>query len=342
MSSIEREAAQDGLGPALRRRFLSVPALVSLVVAVLFVLFLATRFDLDWGKTWANIRGMDLALYGAGLAAYYASFFVRGLRWRLLVQNAGLHTHEGANLPSAARFAQLIIIGWFVNSIAWLRMGDAYRAYALSREAKVDVPSSLGTVLAERVMDMFAVLVLALAGVAWFSATSGAGVVERVLIAALLMAGALAALLFFMKKFGARLARRLPDRIERGYQAFQDVTMDSLAQFPAVMALGLIGWLLETARLYLVVQALDLSITLPLALVAALGHAILSAVPTPGGVGAVEPGVTGLLALGMERSDAASVTLADRTITYLSVLVIGGIAMLLWQASIARRERRAR
>ena len=116
--------------------------------------------------------------------------------------------------------------------------------------------------------------------------------------------------------------------------------MGSMAQLPAVMALGLAGWLMEAARLYLVIQSLDLSIALPLVLVVALGHAILSTVPTPGGVGAVEPGVTGLLALGMERSDAVSVTLVDRTITYLSILVFGSIALLLWQASIARRNRK--
>ena len=69
-----------------------------------------------------------------------------------------------------------------------------------------------------------------------------------------------------------------------------------------------------------------------------IGHAILSTVPTPGGVGAVEPGVTGLLVLGMDRSDALSVALTDRTITYLSILVFGGIAMLLWQASYRRRN----
>ena len=47
--------------------------------------------------------------------------------------------------------------------------------------------------------------------------------------------------------------------------------------------------------------------------------------PTPGGVGAVEPGITGLLLLGMDSSQAAAVAISDRSITYLSVLVIGGI-----------------
>ena len=283
---------------------------------------------------------MNPALYAAGLAAYYSSFILRGIRWRLLVQNAGIVSQDGAALPSAPRFSQMIIIGWFVNSISVLRMGDAYRAYTLSREAKVGMASSLGTILAERVTDMFAILALLLVGVAGFSASGDASVVIRVPAVALLMTTALVVLLFVMRTFGVRLAGRLPSGLAGRYRAFHDVTLGSLRQLPALMALGLGGWLLEATRLYFVVQALDLSISLPLILIVALGHAILSAVPTPGGVGAVEPGVTALLVLGLERSDALSVTLVDRTITYLSILAVGGVTMLLWQSSIARRNRK--
>ena len=339
-SPTQEDVTQEGLGRTLRKRLLSVPTLTSLAIAALFVLFLATRFEFDWDEISSNIRGMDPALYAAGLAAYYASFVLRGLRWRLLVRNSGLDSQEGASLPSAPRFSQLIIIGWFVNSIAVLRMGDPYRAYALSREAKVGMAPSLGTILAERVTDMFAILALLLVGVAGYSASGDASVVVRVLAAALLMTAALVVLLFVMKRFGVRLAGRLPSAIARRYRAFHDVALGSLRQLPALLTLGICGWLLEAARLYFVVQALDMSISLPLILIVSLGHAILSAVPTPGGVGAVEPGVTALLVLGLERSDALSVTLVDRTITYLSVLVIGGVTLLLWQSSIARRNRK--
>ena len=97
---------------------------------------------------------------------------------------------------------------------------------------------------------------------------------------------------------------------------------------------------MEMARLYLVVQALDLSISLALVPVAALGHAILSTVPTPGGVGVVEPGLTGLLLISLERSDAASVVVVDRSITYLSVILVGGLVFLLRQISQARQKRK--
>ena len=55
--------------------------------------------------------------------------------------------------PSLWKFSQLILIGWFVNSIAWLRLGDAYRAYALSEDSDKKFSWSLGTVFAERMVD---------------------------------------------------------------------------------------------------------------------------------------------------------------------------------------------
>ena len=159
------------LAPAisLRRRVLSLPTLLSFVVAAAFVFFLATRFELDWGVTWQNLRSMDLRFYALALALYYVSFSFRGLRWRLLAKNAGLEDRPGTRLPSALRCASLIVAGWFVNSIAWLRLGDAYRAYLFSEESRAGFSWSLGTVLAERMMDMatvaavLAVSVLALA-----------------------------------------------------------------------------------------------------------------------------------------------------------------------------------
>ena len=328
------------LPQSLRRRFLSLPTLLSFIVAVAFIAFLATRFDLDWDKTWDNVRTMDPGRYLLAFAAYYLSFVFRGLRWRVLATTAGIEELPGTRLPSVLKTSQLIVMGWFVNSVAWLRLGDAYRAYAFSEESKGSFSWSLGTVLAERVVDMVTVLVLLIVGATLFSIThesSGAG---YIVAAGAIMAFALAALIVIMRGYGARLARLLPDRIESAYHRFHEGTMGSLGRrsLPLIFGLGVIGWTLEAARLYFVVAALGLTIGIPHLLVVALGHAILSTVPTPGGVGAVEPGVTGLLVLSMAREDALSVALVDRSITYLSVIVLGGLAFLLWNVSRRRRS----
>ena len=335
-----RDSGDNSPSVSLRQRVLSPYTLLSLVVAVAFLYFLAVRFDLDWEQTWNNIRALDPVLYVLALLLYYLSFAFRGFRWRILSRSAGIEEIPNSRTPSAWRYSQLIVIGWFVNSVAWLRLGDAYRAYALSDEAKTGFSWSLGTIFGERVMDMVAVFVLIVVGALAFSLTADFSGTVYVVGAAFVMALALIGVLVVMRGYGQRLARFLPDRLERAYRRFHEGALGSFGELRVPFLLSFIGWILEIGRLYFVVQALDFDIPLALILIAALGHALLSTVPTPGGVGAVEPGVTGLLVLGMARHDAASVALVDRSITYLSIIVIGGLVFLAWNLTRSRRKSR--
>ena len=80
---------------SLKRRFLSLPTLLSFAAAAVLLVLLLTRFNLDWEATWANIRGMNIWLYLAAVGMYFASFWFRGMRWRLLASNTGALTGDG-------------------------------------------------------------------------------------------------------------------------------------------------------------------------------------------------------------------------------------------------------
>ena len=256
----------------------------------------------------------------------------------MLARNAGFEPSQGVKLPSTLHCSQLILMGWFVNSVTWLRMGDAYRGYAFGRDTKSSISWSLGTILAERVLDMATILGVLLISTLLLTTGWDSQNPIYVLIAALALALVLAALLITMRTYGTQLARFLPGRVEGAYHRFHQGTLGSFKNVPALLGLSLVGWLLEMARLYLVVQSLGLSIDLPLVPIVALGHAILSSVPTPGGLGAVEPGVTGLLLLSMDRHLAVSVALVDRSITYLSVIAIGGLVFFFRHVYLARKN----
>ena len=314
---------------------------MSFAVGIALIVFLATRFELDWSRTLENVRTMNPTLYLVAALCYYLSFVFRGLRWRILSQSAGVETAPDRQLPTVIQYSQFIIIGWFVNSVAWLRLGDAYRAYTLSDETRSSFSWSLGTIFAERIMDMATIFGLMLVGAVAFSLTSDFSSVVYIVSAAFVMATVLSVVMLTMRGYGPRIAQLLPARIRSSYREFQNGTLGSFENLRLPLLLSMIGWLLEIGRLYFVVRALGFDIPLSLVLVAALGPAILSTVPTPGGIGAVEPGVTGLLILSMTRHDAASVALLDRSITYLSVIVIGGIIFLIWNINRSRRKRAA-
>ena len=335
MPRLKRRRSQ---GASLRRSIFSLPTALSFVLGAALIVFLAVTFDLDWKQTWQNIRSMNPWLYGLALIVYFLSFIFRGARWRILAQNAEPQQPERDRLPSILATSQLILIGWFVNSVTWLRLGDAYRAYAFAEDSRTTFSWSLGTVVAERLLDMATVAGLIVISIVVLTVTSGLTVSRYILIIALAMALAIGSIVVWMRLYGTHLARILPTRLEATYHRFHQGTLGSFDQLPTVLSLGVVGWLLEMARLYLVLQALDISVGLALVPVVALGHAVLSTVPTPGGVGAVEPGVTGLLLIELSRPEAAAVAITDRSITYLSVLVIGGMFFMVRQIVRLRRR----
>ena len=120
-------------------------------------------------------------------------------------------------------------MGWFANSVAFLRLGDAYRGWAMSRESGAGFAPSLGTVLAERIQDMVVVLAMVLAAAAWVTVAGDVDVPGVVIIAAAGLAAAMAALLLAMRLYWKVLSVRLPHRLRRFSQRFQ---LSTLRSFP--------------------------------------------------------------------------------------------------------------
>ena len=317
---------------------LSAPTIISFAFAALLLLFLATRFSVDLGATWDNIRHSNPLLFLLAVAVYYTTFLFRGARWRLMLRNAGVA--ETAPLPSQVAAARLMLLGWFASSITWFRLGDAYRAYAYYEESGAPLARTLGTILSERVMDVIIVFLLLVAGFFLLyldPEIRPSGVFLQVGLA--LVVASLAGL-GVMQVFWKRIAHLLPAAIRSRYEAFHVGTMRSFRTFPLVMLLGLLGWLSEVGRLYLVVQATGLDVSVGLVAFVSVASAILTAVPlTPGGLGIVETGIVGLLALALPKEQAISVALLDRSISYVSIIITGGIAYLYHRRVVARRTR---
>ena len=304
-----------------------------------FVYFLLTQFQADWGATFDAIAHMNPWYYLLAFALYYATFILRGQRWRMLARNTGeLDALPRGRLPTVLATSTYILIGWFVNSVTWLRMGDGYRAWLFARGSGGGFSWGLGTVLAERVLDVASMLLILVASALLLSTTSVSKVALTVIWLTLAVVIVSLFVLLAMKMWGRRFARFLPSRFEEEFNRFQSGTLGSMKQMPTVIALGGAAWLLEVARLYFVVQALGLDVSMALIAIAALSAAILSTVPVPGGVGFVESGIIGVLLLALSRPEAISIALVDRSITFVSVIVIGGVVFLASQVWQARRR----
>ena len=308
---------------SLRRRLFSPSALVSLAVASGLLVFLVTRFDVDLGVMWERVRDANPWLLTAAFLVHYTTFFARGARWRMLLQ----HTADpGTSVPGVVYCSQLVLLGWFVNSIGWLRLGDAFRAYLYQEEQKATFSGTIGTLLAERVLDTVLVVVLLII-VAPFLVDRNDNATWSAIGVVVFLAAVLVAFLAVMARARGLVARRSPRWLAIRYERFHQGTMGSFRRLPLVTFWGLLGWAAEVGRMYLVVLALGFELSLPLVVFLTLANSLLSLVPTPGGIGAVETGVAGLAVRlsALASSAAAALVLVDRSISYISVILVGGI-----------------
>lgn len=320
----------------VKRRAFSIPALVSLVLAVAFLIFLVTRFDVDFGVTWSQLKGSDPWLLTAAVLVHYTTFVFRGARWRVFLQNAQETQDDGEpgrGVPGVLYCSQLVLLGWFANAIGWLRLGDAYRAYLYREEQSASFSRTIGTILTERVMDAFLIAVLLIIAVPFLVGSDGRAAWAVLAVAITLVAG-LGMLLAAMTCGRDWVLRKLPSGLGEKYTRFHQGTLGSFRRLGLVTILGVFGWMAEVGRLYLVAKALDLDIGFPLVIFLTLANSLLTLVPTPGGLGAVESGVAGLVVRfsNLTGSLAAALVLVDRAITYLSIIVIGAVLFIGRQA----------
>lgn len=289
-------------------------------------MFILKKFfsDVSLSDTWAMMRGSNPLYYLLAIIVYYASFPLRGIRWGLLLRNAGL-SKEGKGLPSLASLTQMMLINWFANVVLFLRVGDIYRPYMLREERDIPYSKSLGTVLAERVIDVLVVVaLLGAAAIVLLAGTQGSVGVTYMLLGGGLVVGVVIGL-WVLWRFGAKVERLFPSSLRSAWSSFRESAFKSFRQVPLPVALTVAAWAAEVMRLYFVVLALGLHIPLPSIAFVALAYAVAVSIPTtPGGLGLVEGGMTGLLvALNVVKTTALAVTILDRSISFFSLIFVG-------------------
>jgi uncharacterized protein (TIRG00374 family) len=333
----EEDAA--GPPPSLEKRFFNPRTAVSFAIGFGLLVFLLTRAEVDVAGIWERIRMANPLLLLLGLLVYYLVFPVRALRWRRLLRNAGFRGRHGVRLPSVWGLSEIIFLSWFANCVVPAKLGDLYRAYLLRANAGVSFSQTMGTVLAERIIDLLALfsLMVAAASLAFGQALPAEVVLLMQLglgLAVIVLIGLLA-----MRNLRPVLLGVLPRRLHAQYRRFEDGTLHSFRTLPSVVALTGLAWVGEITRLTLVTSALGVTGVAPSVLVfVALAAALATTLPvTPAGLGVAEGTIVGIfllaaragLAPGVDQHTAASIAIVDRSISYWSLVVFGFIGYLL-------------
>lgn len=340
MPDDQATAMEASPAPPLASRLLSWRTLLSFVVAAVIVVIAIRQGGINWADTWNHIRHADLRLYVLALLAFVASMGVRGVRWHFLLRNAG----EDCNSFS---LFEIVYASFFVNCVIPAKMGDVYRAFLLRQRENVGASKALGTIIAERLLDLLVLMgLLVITGAITFHNRVPGSLVPYAIAGGMLSLLGVFLVVIMATGRGLRFMHRLPLRVRERYENFRSGATQSLSPWPLVTLLTLVVWCLEGTRLGLVVAALDFSSLMHPSqfLLVALVAALLTTVPfTPGGLGLVEAGMVGVLGTvaDVPRNAAASITVLDRSISYGSVVIIGFVFFALTHVRQPRSARLA-
>ena len=337
---VHEEAGQP---QPLSRRLRDPRTIISIVLPIVLLILIAFNLrELDFNKLVTTIVSANPLLLIAAFTIFYLGFPLRGLRWQWLLRSAGTRIGLRDSM-------EIIFISWLVNCLVPAKLGDVYRAWLLRANFTVSLSRTFGTVFIERMFDLFAIAILGLAAGFWSFRGGLPTEVQIVFAIGIIFVLVLSVGLFTLRNFGRRALNRLPlpgkDKILEFYERFEEgVFALNPRQIPALAVLTAVIWGTEAMRLLFVIEALnfrEVHLGVSGAFFVALSASLLTAIPfTPAGLGIVEVGVVGILTViyGINRTDAIAITLVDRAISVLSIIVLGSIAYIVSDKTKAGRS----
>jgi uncharacterized protein (TIRG00374 family) len=262
-----------------------------------------------------------LSLIAAASAIYLVGTLLRGERWYQLLRAAHV-------APTRRSCCELTFVGYMGNSVLPARGGDVLRIYLLGREQGISRRVALGSLVAERLLDVLvlgALFVLLAYGLLQdVPRLTGATLVVTVAALALLAAAAVT-----MIRLVRRSGRFL---VARAFVAPALVATRALTRVQGIglAALTLLIWAFESATYFVVGAAVDLDMS-PLEalyLVALTGLFVM--IPAgPGNLGTFDAGVLiGARAVGARGGAAVPFLLMLRFVLVVPVTVIGFVLLV--------------
>jgi uncharacterized protein (TIRG00374 family) len=294
------------------------------------LLYLALK-DLDWSSFTITLSSANYAFLPFLMVWGSLSYFVRALRWRILLSAEG-------NISLVQTF-WANMIGYLGNNILPARAGELGRAMAVGKLSNISSSFALASGLSERLMDVVALILLGSVSL------SMSGIMEGTLQGALralsVVAGIGVTVILVLPHLGGwsnRIITSLPlrnaslkeklsgfwEKFLLGLQALLD--MRRAAIFCLLTALI---WLLDGLGTVITGAVLHIPITLPQAFVLMAGLGLSSAIPsTPGYVGVYQfVAVEVLRPFGIEPAAAFALILFIQFNNWIVVFGWGLIAM---------------
>jgi len=294
---------------------------LSFLISVALFIFLFSRVDFQ--KVFDILKTANLLLFSAAILMTISSLSIKSFRWKLFLNVYKIKLRLFDVFSS-------FLASVFVANATPARLGEASRPYFLKRRYKTSFFNLLPSVLVERAIDLFILLIYSLIFLILFSSMVSAILLIVLIFASLVIA--FMVLIFFNKKISnsvinlmfkalsfVRYVSKLKPRVKKFVNKFYEGTdVLKTANFSKIIFLTALAWFIEALTLFTVASSLNVQVPLLYCLgftsLAILGGTISS---LPGGLGSTEIILFGFFVLlGYSEPISLSITLLHRFSTF--------------------------
>ena len=299
----------------MNRRFALIQALVSLV-ALAAVVWWAAKQDAPEFPT----SGDAIAWLGVAVVLYAVATLLRGERWHWILAATGVRTQRSDCYA-------LTTVGYMGNNVLPARAGEALKVVLLAGRCDASKRTLLGSVVAERILDLIALAAIFIV-VVYGALSSSVLPTDR----PLLVAG-IGVILLVLAGVALWVLRRhhVFERARDWLRPLADAPRALLGREGAVLLAGtFVLWAVEAAVYLAVARSLELDFSVTGALyLVALTNFVAALPAAPGSIGTFDAAVAfGARRLGASGSMAVTYMLLLRFVLYIPITVVGLVILV--------------
>jgi len=311
-------------------------------VAAGVLLYVGAMIYFDMGPVRDTLADYPWEIFGVALLLSSINYLVRFVKWELALGWLEIRKHDAPGLTHGRSL--LIYLAGLSMSVTPGKVGEVLRSLLLKASDGVAFTRTAPVVLADRLTDLVALVVLSLVGLAQFPEILPVVVVTMVLVVAgVVLLGSPRLLHAFLSRASrlpvvGKVAHRVEPLVE------STATVLRLRGLLVLSALSVVGWGLECLGYWLIVDAfvgVDAPLTTATFLWAA-GTLVGALSFLPGGLGATETSLvfaTERLVAGVNAPIALAAALLGRMATLWYGELVGGIALAIFLRKPAMREK---
>lgn len=305
------------------------------------LVFLVLAFLGDLQETLNKLETFNWSIFPVVLLFTLFNYSLRFIKWHFYIGQLGIK-----DFP-VKESARLFVAG-FPLAMTPGKVGEILKGVWLNQLTGLPVAKGVSAIVAERISDGMGVLLLSTLGVIAYPQYWPAFLAIFILLAGVILASQIRPLAMWLLD----LTEKIPV-INKTTPALREFYEGSFSVFRPratmiAVGLGVISWMGEGIGFYLILKELGLPVgwqTLSNAIFILAFSTVIGAVSAlPGGLGAAEASIAGMLTLlvGVSSSTASVATLLIRLATLWFGILLGVIAWLFSMDLLGFRERLAK